>query len=243
MLEVSPTGGLISWHRDELDNSVALMTFSNIETTRLTITSEVTVAHYLSERQYIPIEPHVATYPFEYTSHERALLFAYFVVSEQPAQLESWIISHTSNNNNTLSLLQQLSSAICQDFTYQVRHEEGVQSPEETLNLRSGSCRDYAWLFVIAARRLGLAARFVSGYFHTAGTSLADGSTHAWAEVYLPGSGWTGFDPTANRIVGENHIPVAVAINPVDIPPVSGHFTGPENVQTSLTVRVNVNQV
>ncbi|MBL6690914.1 MAG: transglutaminase family protein [Pseudomonadales bacterium] len=236
-------GGLISWHRDELDNSVALVTFSNVETTRLTITSEVTVAHYLSERTYIPIEPHVANYPFEYNQHERDLLSAYFSVSEQTAPVEEWIISHTSNNNDTLSLLQQLSNAIFRDFTYRVRHEEGVQSPAETLALRMGSCRDFAWLFVISARRLGLAARFVSGYFHTEGTSLADGSTHAWAEIYLPGSGWTGFDPTANRIVGENHVPVSIAINPVDIPPVSGQFTGPSNVARTLSVRVNVNQV
>ncbi len=242
MLDMNP-GGLISWHRDELDNSVALVTFSDVETTQLTITSEVTVAHYLSERSYIPIEPHVATYPFEYNDHERDLLSAYFAVKEQTAQVESWITGHTSNNNDTLSLLQQLSSAIKNDFTYQERYEEGVQSPDETLNLAMGTCRDYAWLFVIAARRLGLAARFVSGYFHTAGTSLADGSTHAWAEVYLPGSGWTGFDPTADRIVGENHVPVSVAINPIDIPPVSGRFTGPKDVETTLTVRVNVNQV
>lgn len=241
-LEMNPAG-LISWHRDELDNSVALVTFSDIETDQLVITSEVTVSHYLSERLYIPIEPHVATYPFVYNEQEQALLSAYFAVKEQTPEVESWITSHTSNNSDTLSLLQQLSSAICQDFTYQERYEEGVQSPAETLSLRTGSCRDYAWLFVIAARRLGLAARFVSGYFHTAGTSLADGSTHAWAEVYLPGSGWTGFDPTADRIVGENHIPVSVAINPVDIPPVSGQFTGPNNVETTLMVRVNVNQV
>ena len=242
MLDINP-GGLISWHRDELDNSVALVTFADVETTQLTITSEVTVAHYLSERTYIPIEAHVANYPFEYNQHERDLLSAYFAVSEQTSAVEQWIISHTSNNNDTLSLLRQLSNAIAMDFTYQERHEEGVQSPGETLETRIGSCRDYAWLFVIAARRLGLAARFVSGYFHTVGTSLADGSTHAWAEVYLPGSGWTGFDPTADRIVGENHVPVAIAINPVDIPPVSGQFTGPANVATNLTVRVNVNQV
>ena len=96
---------------------------------------------------------------------------------------------------------------------------------------------------VIAARHLGLAARFVSGYFHTAGTALADGATHAWTEIYLPGAGWTGFDPTCNRMAAENHIPVSVAVSPLDIPPVSGLFIGESSGRTSMTVRVNVRPV
>ena len=137
-------------------------------------------------------------------------------------------------------LLRDISTAIYEQCTYEVRDEEGVQSPEDTLNNAKGSCRDYAWLFVTAARQIGLAARFVSGYFHTTGTPLADGSTHAWAEIYLPGSGWTGFDPTCNRMTAENHVPVAVALMPEDIPPVSGHFVGSANESPVMSVTVHV---
>lgn len=138
--------------------------------------------------------------------------------------------------------LNTLCQQIYDSCHYQERYEEGVQGASETLEKLSGSCRDYAWLFVSAARAVGFAARFVSGYFHTAGTSLSDGHTHAWAEVYLPGAGWTGFDPTCNRMTAENHIPVAVAVLPEDIPPVSGSFTGRKREEPSLGVRVRVKE-
>ncbi len=240
-LDISPSS-LISWHRDELDNSVALVTFEQTPTTFLNITSEVEVSHYLSQRSQLPLLDHVNFFPFSYSEHEQALLSAYFGAASDPV-VDNWLAAHTAGNNGTIALLTQLSDSIFNDCLYQARDEEGVQAPAETLTKRIGSCRDYAWLFVIATRKLGFASRFVSGYFHTAGTALADGTTHAWAEVYLPGAGWTGFDPTANRIVAENHIPVAMAINPIDIPPVSGHFTASPNVATTLEVKVNVNQI
>jgi transglutaminase-like putative cysteine protease len=126
-------------------------------------------------------------------------------------------------------------------MTYQVREEPGVQTPDETLARGTGSCRDFANLFMQAARVLGLAARFVSGYLNSPFADGRGGATHAWAEVYLPGAGWKGFDPTSGEIAGSRHIAVAVARLPEVVSPVSGAFVGP--VGSDLTVGVWVSDL
>jgi transglutaminase-like putative cysteine protease len=103
-----------------------------------------------------------------------------------------------------------------------------------------GSCRDLATLFLESCRRLGIAARFVSGYQHGPATEAGGGATHAWAEVYLPGAGWKGFDPTHASVVGPDHIPVAVHRQPEAVPPVAGSFTGPQGETPVLTVDVQI---
>lgn len=102
-----------------------------------------------------------------------------------------------------------------------------MQAATATLSRGSGSCRDFAYLFMEAARRLGFASRFVSGYLHAPPSSANYGATHAWPEVYLPGAGWKGFDPTSGEIVGNNHIAVAVARSPESVPPIAGSYLGP----------------
>jgi transglutaminase-like putative cysteine protease len=231
---------LVSWHRDELDNSVALATFNETPTTRLIITSEVVVAHYLSLRTSVPLVDRAISWPFQYIPEEKRALSAYVTTLAHDAAFSSWVSQTVHGIDSTMTLLSRLSQHIFDNFDYQLRDEEGVQLPDETLSRGSGSCRDYAWLFIEACRMLGLAARFVSGYFHPKGTALNDGATHAWAEVYLPGAGWTGFDPTCNRMAAENHVPVAVALLPEDIPPVSGVFTGPVGEQPEMRVTVHV---
>ena len=237
-LEISPSG-LVSWHRDELDNSVALVTFESASVNELNIISEVTVSHYLSERAQLPLLDRVKRYPFVYTRHERTLIAAYLKKGPSHPTLDHWL-ENAVHSDSTPDILLGLCDAIYHGHQYQARDEEGVQHVADTIDRGRGSCRDYAWLFVVATRKLGFASRFVSGYFHTAGTPLLDGATHAWAEVYLPGAGWTGYDPTCNRMAAENHIPVSVAVNPEDIPPVSGLFTGPAGETPQMTVRVNV---
>lgn len=241
-LDISPDS-LVSWHRDELDNSVALVTFDDTPVSRLIITSEVVVAHYLSARTYLPLDPHVSSFPFRYSPSEQNLLAAYFDSSTSHPRVAEWTESVVGMETSTEAILHALTRSIYEQCTYQLRDEEGVQTPEQTLALSGGSCRDYAWLFVTATRSLGFASRFVSGYFNTEGTPLEDGNTHAWAEVYLPGAGWTGFDPTSNQVSAENHIPVSVAINPEAIPPVSGMFTGPPGETPSMQIRVSVHPV
>lgn len=121
-----------------------------------------------------------------------------------------------------------------------MREEPGVQSARQTLSKGSGSCRDFALLFMEAVRCLGLASRFVSGYLYAPLMADEIGSTHAWAEVYLPGAGWKGFDPTIGKIAGSDHIAVAVARLPESVPPIAGSFIG--TAVSSLTVGVWVSQ-
>ncbi len=142
---------------------------------------------------------------------------------------------------NTIAALVKLNQTIQKTFQYRMREEAGVQPPASTLYKRSGSCRDYATLFIETCRCMGLASRFVSGYLHAPATEAGHASTHAWAEVYLPGTGWKGFDPTSGVITGSQHIAVAVARNPETIPPVSGSFTASSAVNPSMLVDVQVN--
>jgi transglutaminase-like putative cysteine protease len=123
-----------------------------------------------------------------------------------------------------------------------MREEPGVQRPTETLEKKSGSCRDFATLFIEGCRYFGLAARFVSGYLHCPDTVQGHGSTHAWAEVYLPGAGWIGFDNTSGIVVGQDHIAVAVTRHPADAPPVSGSFSGHISRPPTLQVEVIVSE-
>ena len=138
----------------------------------------------------------------------------------------------------TYVLLQRLGVYIQQTLAYQLREEPGVQSVAETLSRGTGSCRDSAFLFMETARHLGLAARFVSGYLHAAPSTANFGATHAWAEVFLPGAGWKGFDPTIGEVVGTDHIAVAVARLPESVPPVAGSFIGPPGASFDVGVWV-----
>jgi len=135
-------------------------------------------------------------------------------------------------------LLERLAIHIQQTLTYRVREEPGVQTPTDTLFRGTGSCRDFANLFMAAARYLGFAARFVSGYLHAEPSAFNYGATHAWAEVFLPGAGWKGFDPTLGIIVGTDHIAVAVARQPEAVPPVAGSFVGPPSSNLDVGVWV-----
>ena len=140
----------------------------------------------------------------------------------------------------TYALLDQMCQNIVNFFTYAVREEPGVQSPAQTLFAGQGSCRDFAALFIEGCRSLGLASRFVSGYAHAPGSEQWSSTTHAWAEVYLPGAGWKGFDPTAGEVTGSRHIPVAVARHPEAVPPVAGSFVGLTGPPPELIVDVRV---
>jgi transglutaminase-like putative cysteine protease len=136
----------------------------------------------------------------------------------------------------TYVLLKRINSCIYDTLHYLRREEPGVQAPSHTLSIGSGCCRDFAALFLAAARLLGLAVRFVSGYLHDPMCSATEGSTHAWAEVYLPGAGWTGFDPTTGSLAGPDHIAVAISHRPDGVPPVAGSFRGP--ARSTMTVGV-----
>jgi transglutaminase-like putative cysteine protease len=148
------------------------------------------------------------------------------------------------SSTDTLSLLNDLNAGVAAAATYRTRDEEGTQTPLDTLSLASGSCRDLAALFIEASRRLGFGARAVSGYLHDPDTPAdAPGSTHAWAEVYLPLAGWIAFDPTHRRLGSANLIPVAVGRTNEQVMPVSGGYIGEPGDRAEMQVRVSVQAI
>jgi transglutaminase-like putative cysteine protease len=225
------------------DNSVAVASFLD-PSDRLTIESEVVIEHYEEAPLDFLVAAYAVNYPFLYTPEERVDLLPY----EQPVYpndqqaLREWLSGFGFGQGpiETYAMLDRMNRALAGGLTYIVREEPGVQSPDQTLATRRGSCRDYAALFIEACRHLGLASRFVSGYLHAPATEEGNAATHAWAEVYLPGPGWKGFDPTIGEITGSRHIAVAVARHPETVPPVAGTFVGPSEPPPALIVNVQV---
>lgn len=243
MLKISPAYS-IKWYRDVFDNSLAAVTFLQASE-QLSIASDVVIQHYEEAPFDFLIEEYAAYYPFSYPQAEWADLAAFQqpVFANDQAVVNQWLIQLGLRQGQweTFSLLNTLNQAIYRQFRYQMREAAGVQSPANTLALGSGSCRDYATLFIEACRCLCLASRFVSGYLHAPATEAGHATTHAWAEVYLPGTGWKGFDPTSGLVTSSQHIAVAVSRNPEAVPPVAGSFIGPAilpilrvNVQVTL---------
>ncbi len=241
-LEISPAH-LIRWQRDALDNSVAVVSFTD-PADSLHIASQVIIEHYDEEPLDFFVEDSAAYHPFSYGPTDATLLdpMCSLAWPDDRTSVERWLrgLGMGSNRVETFALLDQLNRAIPQDFRYQAREEPGVQSPALTLSLGSGSCRDLAALFIDATRQLGFASRFVTGYHTSYAHEAGAGSTHAWAEVYLPGPGWKGFDPTGGVVTGSEHIAVAVAGHPETVPPVSGSYVGTTDLHPMMQVSVRV---
>ena len=242
-LEITPPATL-RWHRDVEDNSVAIATFDT-PARQLVIESEIIIQQFNESPLDFLVADYAIDYPFAYSPEDRVVLSPYMNGAEHTASdpLAVWIANlwKPGEPMQTYALLRRLSVHIQKTLTYQVREEPGVQSPVDTLSRGTGSCRDFANFFMEAARHLGLASRFVSGYLHAEPSAVNYGSTHAWAEVFLPGAGWKGFDPTIGEIVGTDHIAVAVARLPESVPPVAGSFVGPP--EASLDVGVWVTEL
>ena len=247
-LEITPAATL-RWHRDVEDNSVAIATFDS-PANQLLIESEVIIQQYNEAPLDFLVADYAVNYPFDYTPEDRVVLAPYMAFSEPHMAfaatkttklLTDWVVKlwQPGERIQTYALLQRLNLRIKETLTYQVREEPGVQSAVETLSRGTGSCRDYAYLLMEAARRLGFASRFVSGYLHAQPSNVDFGATHAWAEAYLPGMGWKGFDPTVGDIVGTDHIPVAVARSPESVPPVAGAYVGPPGATLNVGVWVS----
>jgi len=240
-LEITPAYN-IKWQRDVFDNSLAVVNFL-ASTNKLTIASEVIIQHYEQAPFDFMIEDYAVNYPFSYALDEQVDLavFQQSIFIKDQYTINAWLQQQGLYGMGTFSLLVKLNLTISRQFRYQIREEAGVQSPAQTLSQRSGSCRDYATLLIEACRCLGLASRFVSGYLHAPATELGNATTHAWVEVYLPGTGWKGFDPTSGEVTGNRHIAVAVARNPEAVPPISGSFIGLDMAAPIMQVNVQVN--
>jgi transglutaminase-like putative cysteine protease len=193
------------------------------------------------------LEPDAQAFPFNYADDDKPELVRALIRHYPGDEVSQWAARFVSafGSTKTMALLETMTSAIRDEFTYVRRSAKGVQSPESTLRLRSGSCRDFAVFMMEAVRSLGLAARFVSGYIFIPSeadqaATVSGGATHAWLQVYLPGAGWVDFDPT-NRIVGNrNLIRVAVAWDHGQALPLWGTFIGQASSFLGMDVEVNV---
>jgi transglutaminase-like putative cysteine protease len=244
-LTLSPHGN-VRWLHDVFGNSVALVDFEE-PAAELTIASTLTIERYALARLDFPIAPEAESYPFMHSADDRSDLGRLRERHYQDrGEVEAWARQFILETpTNTFNLLATMNAAIRGSFEYRAREEEGTQAPDETLAKKSGTCRDYALLFIEAARSLGFGARFVTGYLYDpaldGGQAVQGaGATHAWAEIYLPGAGWLEFDPTNGLIAGENLIRVAVTRDPTQAVPIGGSFSG-EGQFISLDVDVTVN--
>lgn len=236
----------IDWHRDVHGNSVAIVNFSE-ESDFMEIVSTVLVEHYETTVSRLELAKSARSFPFEYDPMEQIDLVPYQtqIYPGDGTYIDKWLDEFYSAEASidTLIFLNQLNEIIANSLRYQIRNEPGVQSPGKTLSEMAGSCRDLATLFVETCRRVGLASRFVSGYLVSSAAVEDVATTHAWAEVYLPGAGWRGFDSTSGRLVGGDHIAVAVHRHPEAVYPVSGSFVGPVEPTAIMEVHVQVEKL
>jgi transglutaminase-like putative cysteine protease len=236
----------VSWALDVFGNAVATATFQTM-TDRLVVDGFSELQLSAAAWPVFDIAASAISYPFRYSDNEWIDLGA-LTAQQHPdpaGQLRDWTGAFVrSTPTDTLSLLKDLSAGVATWIQYQSRDDEGTQSPTETLDRGWGSCRDFAVLFVEAARSLGFGARIVSGYLYNPNQlslgSTDAGSTHAWAEVYVPGAGWISFDPTNRSVGGLNLIPVAVARDIRQVVPVTGSFIGMTNALQGMSVEVSV---
>ena len=236
----------VTWAHDIFGNAVATATFQTMAE-NVVIDSVAELQLDATAWPVFDIAASAISYPFRYSDDEWTDLGALAVqqYSDNEMRLRSWACGFVrSSPTDTLSLLKDLSAGVAQATRYQSREDEGTQSPSDTLERGWGSCRDFAVLFVEAARCLGFGARIVSGYLYNpdqqgVGSSGA-GSTHAWAEIFVPGAGWISFDPTNRGMGGCNLIPVAVVRDIRQAIPVSGSFVGATDAFAGMSVEVLV---
>jgi transglutaminase-like putative cysteine protease len=231
----------VRWLRDIYDNAIAIVTFAEPSDT-LRIASEVDVDLYHDDPIEWRIAPYAHSFPFQYEPAEHIDLMIYRLPSYpyDGTTLLTWLRELYSPGQviDTFDLLNQLNTHIYRSFKYDSRDAFGVQLPNDTLRLGSGTCRDFAVLMMEAARYWGFGARFVSGYIQMA--EGQHGATHAWTEIYIPGAGWRGYDPTNNKLAGSEHIPVAVSRAQETASPLSGSWEGPADAFKRMNVSVQV---
>ena len=244
-IKVTPAGAL-TWAHDVFGNAVATVTFS-VMSDVLAIDATTELELHASAWPVFDIAASAIVYPFRYSDDEWTDLGATTVqqYADPDGRLKRWARDFVAGNRtDTLSLLKDLSAGVSRWIGYQSRDDEGAQSPVQTLERGWGSCRDFAVLFAEAARSLGFGARIISGYLFNPGERLAGtsgaGSTHAWAEVYVPGAGWISFDPTNLGVGGFNLIPVGTARDIRQVMPVVGSFVGESDAFQGMSVEVAV---
>ncbi len=231
-LRIEPEQHFINWQQDPFANYLARLVIPE-PTTGFKITVDLVVEMAVYNPFDFFLEPYAERFPFSYEAGLAHELAPYMVKGEPTPRFAAFVESIPRTPQVTIDFLVGLNQRLQEDIRYLIRMEPGVQTPEQTLESGAGSCRDSGWLLVQTLRHLGLAARFVSGYLlqlapdvksidGPSGTEVDFTDLHAWCEVYLPGAGWIGLDPTSGLLAGEGHIPVACTPEPSSAAPVSG---------------------
>lgn len=245
-LAITPQPTQIRWLHDPFDNSVAIATFDGT-TTELRFDSTVTLEHFETPAPDYPLEEYARTYPFRYSDEDFPILVCPLSRHYPSERVSQWALQFLdpAETTPTMKILRAMTAGICEKLKYGRRAEKGVQTPDQTLQAGTGSCRDFAVLMMEACRSLGIAARFVSGYIFTPNDSglAGGGATHAWMQAYLPGAGWVDFDPTNSIIGNRNLIRVAVAWDPYHVLPLWGTYAGPPEAFLGMDVSVFVSEV
>jgi transglutaminase-like putative cysteine protease len=249
-LEISPSHEL-RWITDSFSNSIAAVNFPG-QAAELTFVARIALEHYGVANLELPLAPDAVTYPVQYSAAEQLDLYPFLqpYAADPNGELKAWAESFVLEaNGDTRRMLQAMMESIRHEFRYRSRYEEGTQHPLDTIQWKGGTCRDYAHLMLEACRELGIAARFVTGYLYdpkldggSVGMTGA-GSTHAWAEVYLPGAGWVPYDPTNLLTGGTELIRVATTRIPEQAVPLSGSFTGAAADYLGMAVDVQVRKL
>lgn len=249
-LTVDPEPNWVRWIHDVFGNCVAIVDIAK-PARELRFETWITLDHTPQVALDLQIDKSALSYPFQYDQEELSDLKPVMKrhYRDPGDEVGRWARQFTriGQTTETGRLLMTLCYGIHESFRYYRRSEHGTQPPTETLRLRSGTCRDFALLMMEAARALGLAARFVTGYVYVPDrdgtTVLGGGSTHAWCQVYLPGAGWTEFDPTNGIVGNKDLIRVGVARDPKQAIPLSGSYDGEAADFDDMTVQVNVTTV
>lgn len=246
-LKISGGEYFINWQQDPFGNHVARLVFPD-KMTSLGIEVELVAPMTVINPFDFFVEEYAEHFPFAYKDALKKELAPYLETEKPGPKLAKWLAAVEREERSITDFLVSLNQRLADDIQYMIRMEPGVQSPEQTLTLGSGSCRDSAWLLVHICRHLGLAARFVSGYLIqlTADVKALDGPSgtetdftdlHAWTEVFVPGAGWIGLDPTSGLLAGEGHLPLAATAEPSSAAPITG-ATEPCEVTFSFDMSV-----
>ena len=246
-LKVAPANHFVNWQQDPQGNWLARYVFPD-KATELKIEVDFTAQMTVVNPFDFFVEPYANSFPFQYPGDLKTELAPYLATSEPGPLLASYLKEIPREADSTVNFLVELNANLQKQIRYIIRMEPGVQAPEQTLAASAGSCRDSAWLLIHILRHLGLAARFVSGYLIQLRPDIdpVEGprevesdftDLHAWAEVYLPGAGWIGFDVTSGMLTGEGHIPVAATPHYRSAAPISG-TAGAANVDFAFEMNV-----
>lgn len=243
------------WVRDCFENIVLRVDFGTIVTEVLEFAAIIRVRLRDENPFDFILDPHAMGFPLRYHPHESQALATYLHsgVDADSRKVLDWFYTAVSDPNradNIVAFLSEINQAIFRDIAYQRRDEEGIQTPDETLTKREGSCRDMAVLMIALVRQLGLAARFVSGYLYDPPSyddgdrifNRAHGSMHAWLEIYLPGAGWKGFDPTNGILTNHFFIPTAVSSEPSWANPIQGRYYHDEQVGSHMEIDLSIKE-